>query len=232
MQDLCGFTAEVQKKVLAELEQLRSKEVTLKKEGKWGVIDFLEYTADVLRAIDAMVYSSRHFEGVIEIEELARAEIGEKRLAIVCRSETGVYEVEPELRRLHGNRLGVIVLQKDPGTYTLRQVDMFLPSALESVYDRLNLMDPAAGNRRSGNRWGGSSEIGGSPRATGTALTPQQISDVLAQAYRRQTAGQRLRAVFFAVLEAAALAGEEVSTEPEPGRAAERAPQASPRNRN
>jgi membrane protease YdiL (CAAX protease family) len=205
MQELCGFTSELQKKALAELEQLRSEEVTLKKEGKWSEIDFMKYTADILRAIDAMVYSSRHFEGVIEIDELARAEIGENRIAIVCRSETGVYEVEPELRRLHGNRLGVIVLQKDPGTYTLRQVDLFLPSALESVYDQLNLMDPAAGNRRSGNRWGGSGEIGGSPRATGTALTPQQISDVLAQAYRRPTIAQRVGALCLAVLDATAL---------------------------
>jgi membrane protease YdiL (CAAX protease family) len=205
MQELCGFTPEMQKKVSAELEQLRSKEVTLKKQGKWGEIDFLQYTADVLRAIDAMVYSSRHFEGVIKIEELSRAEIGENRLAVVCRSETGIYEIEPELRQLYGNRLGVIVLQKGSGTYTLRQVDMFLPSALESVYDRLNLMDPAAGNRRSGNRWGGSGEIGGSPRATGTALTPEQISEVLSQAYRRQTRAQRLGALWFAVLETAAL---------------------------
>jgi membrane protease YdiL (CAAX protease family) len=82
---------------------------------------------------------------------------------------------------------------------------MFLPSALESVYDRLNLIDPAAGNRRSGNRWGGSGEIGGSPRATGTALTPQQIADALTQAYRRPTTAQRLGTLWFTVLEATAL---------------------------
>jgi membrane protease YdiL (CAAX protease family) len=131
--------------------------------------------------------------------------IGENRIAIVCRSEKGVYEVEPELRRLYGNHLGVIVLQKDPSTYTLRQVDMFLPSALESVYEQLNLMDPAAGNRRSGNRWGGSGEIGGSPRATGTALPPEQILGALAQSYRRPTKVQRISALCFTVLETAAL---------------------------
>jgi membrane protease YdiL (CAAX protease family) len=207
MKELSGLPAEVQEKLFGELEQLRSKEITLKKEGKWGEIDFLQYTADVLRAIDAMVYSSRHFEGVIEIEELARADIGENRIAIVCRSDKGVYEVEPELRRLYGNHLGVIVLQKDPSTYTLRQVDMFLPSALESAYEQLNLIDPAAGNRRSGNRWGGSGEIGGSPRATGTALTPQQIASALAQSYRRPTRVKRMGALCFAVLETAALAG-------------------------
>ena len=207
MKELCGLPAEEQEKLFGELEQLRSKEITFKKEGKWGEIDFLQYTADALRAVDAMVYSSRHFEALIKVEELARADIGENRIAIVCRSEKGVYEVEPELRRLYGNHLGVIVLQKDPSTYTLRQVDMFLPSALESAYEQLNLIDPAAGNRRSGNRWGGSGEIGGSPRATGTALTPQQIVSALAQSYRRPTRGKRVGAVCFAVLETAALAG-------------------------
>lgn len=200
MQELCGFPAELQESVLADLEQLRSKEVALKKEGKWHEIDFLQYTADVLRTIDAMIYSSRHFEGAVEVEELARAEIGENQLAIVCRGESGIYEVEPHLRRLHGKRLGVIILQTNPNTYTLRQVDTFLPVTLESAYERLNLIDPATGNRRSGNRWGGSGEIGGSPRATGTTLTPQQIAHAFARAYRRPTATQRLRRVAVALL--------------------------------
>ncbi len=192
MQDLCGFQSELRESAFADLEHLRSKEVALKKEGRWHEIDFLEYTADVLRAIDAMIYSSHHFEGVVEVEELARAEIGEKQLAIVCRGDTGIYEVEPHLRRLHGKRLGVIILQKNSNTYTLRQVDAFLPATLESAYERLNLIDPAAGNRRSGNRWGGSGEIGGSPRATGTSLTPQQIAEAFARAYHRPTTAERL----------------------------------------
>ena len=205
MQELCGFPRELQESVFADLEQLRSKEVALKKDGKWQEIDFLQYTADILRAIDAMVYSSHHFEGVVEIEELARAEIGESQLAIVCRGETGIYEVEPHLRRLHGKRLGVIILRKDANTYTVRQVDTFLPATLESAYERLNLVDPAAGNRRSGNRWGGSGEIGGSPRATGTSLTAEQIAGAFAQAYRRPTTAQRLGTLAVVLLGTAAV---------------------------
>lgn len=207
MQEFCGFPAKQQEKIFAQLEQLRGEELALKKEGKWGEIDFLQYTSEVLRAIDALVYPSRHFEGVIKVEELARAEISENRFAIVCRSETGVYEVEPELRRLYGSGLGVIALQKAPGVYTLRQVDMFLPFTLERAYEQLNLIDPAAGKRRSGNRWSGSGEIGGSPRGSGTALNPEQIARALAQSYRRATWGQRIGALSFAVLETAALTG-------------------------
>jgi membrane protease YdiL (CAAX protease family) len=200
MQELCGFPPEMQASVFGDLERLRAREAELKKEGKWQEIDFLEYTADVLRAIDSMIYSSRHFEGVVDVEELARAVIGEKQLAIVCRSDMGIYELEPHLRRLHGKRLGVIILQKDPSTYTLRQVDTFLPGSLDRAYERLNLIDPSAGGRRSGNRWGGSGEIGGSPRSTGTALTPQQIAQAFAQAYRRPTTAQRLGTVAIAAL--------------------------------
>jgi hypothetical protein len=200
MQELCGFPPEIQASVFGDLERLRSREVELKKEGRWQEIDLLEYAAEVLRAIDAMIYSSRHFEGVVAVEELARTVIGESQLAIVCRSDMGIYELEPHLRRVHGKRLGVIILQKDPNIYTLRQVDAFLPGTLDRAYEQLNLMDPSAGGRRSGNRWGGSEEIGGSPRTTGTALTPQQIAQALAQAYRRTTAGQRLGTVARAAL--------------------------------
>ena len=200
MRELCGFPPEIQASVFGDLERLRSREVALKKEERWKEIDFLEYTADILRAIDAMIYSSHHFEEVFDVEELARAVIGDNQLAIVCRSDMGIYELEPHLRRLHGKRLGVIILQKDPDTYTLRQVNPFLPATLDRAYERLNLIDPSAGSRRSANRWGGSGEIGGSPRITGTALTPQQIAQAFAQAYARPTAGRRLGAVALALL--------------------------------
>ncbi len=200
MQELCGFPPEIRASVFGDLERLRKREVELKKEERWQEIDFLEYAANILRAIDATVYSSLHFEEEVDVEELARAVICDNQLAIVCRSDRGIYELESHLRRLHGKRLGVIILQKDSNTYTLRQVNSFLPATLDRAYEQLNLMDPSAGNRGSGNRWGGSEEIGGSPRTTGTALTPQQIAQAFAQAYVRPTAGQRLRAVALAFL--------------------------------
>jgi membrane protease YdiL (CAAX protease family) len=200
MQDLCAFPPEIQASVFRDLERLRSREVALKKGKRWPKIDFLEYAVNILHAIDAMIYSSRHFEEVVDVEELARAVIGDNHLAIVCRSDRGIYELEPHLRRLHGKRLGVIILQKDPHTYTLRQVNPFSPATLDRAYERLNLIDPSAGSRRSANRWGGSGEIGGSPRTTGTALTPQQIAQAFAQAGVRPTAKQRLGTVAVALL--------------------------------
>jgi membrane protease YdiL (CAAX protease family) len=54
-------------------------------------------------------------------------------------------------------------------------MDLFMPVTLENVYQRLNFMDPAVKGRMGVNRWGGSGDIGGSPRETGTRLHPEEI---------------------------------------------------------
>jgi hypothetical protein len=62
-----------------------------------------------------------------------------------------------------------------------------MPLDLASVYRRLNLIDPAVKFRTEGNMWGGSGDIGGSPRATGTKLTPEQIVQACRDAFRKPT---------------------------------------------
>lgn len=200
MQEIAGLPEDLHQKTFASLEELRSRELTLKKDGRWNEIDFLEYTASMLRTIDTMVYSSEHFEGAVPVEELARAEIAGRWLAIACASETGIYMVEQQLRRLHGDRLGIIILRKDQSTYTLRRADPSLPLTFERVYEQLNLMDPAASSARSGNRWGGSDDIGGSPRSSGTELTPQEIVDICSKAYWKPSRTRQLVAVVEASL--------------------------------
>jgi len=195
MQELAGLPGPLHRETFAQLEKLRETERSLQKNGRWLEIDFLEYTANLLRAIDAMVYFPHHFEGEAQIEELGRSEIGGRWLAIACASETGIYLVEQQLRRLHGDRLGIIILQKDPKTYTLRRADQSLPVSLDRIYDQLNLMDPAAGSGGSSNRWGGSDEIGGSPRTSGTKLDAQQIADICSQSYRKPSRTQQLAAI-------------------------------------
>src|SRR5207249_6930810 len=81
----------------------------------------------------------------------------------------------------------------------------YLPTSLELVYTHLNLVDPGAGGHRSGNRWGGSTEIGGSPRSTGTRLTPEQIARVCQQAFRPPALAQRLRRIAGAALGSAGI---------------------------
>src|SRR5437870_12139875 len=200
LKDLCGLPPELLAETQAWIDELRARELALKRRGRWQSSDLLRHTADRLRAIDRLVYPAKHFDDVAEIDELVRAEIAGGSVAIVCRSTAGIYEVERQLRRLHGRRLGVIALQRDAATYSLRQVDPYLPASLEKVYAHLNLIDPVAGGHRSGNRWGGSADIGGSPRGSGTGVSPEQIARVCEQAFSAPTFLRRLGRIGSAAL--------------------------------
>ena len=186
LQDMAALPPDLFHATSATLKQLQDREAALKSEGTWYKVDLLEYIAERLQAIDGLIYSPKHFDGLHEVEELARVEIANGSVAVACRSDAGIYELEQQLRKLHGDRLGILILQNEPSTYTLRQVNQMLPATLEQAYQRLNLMDPAVGGG-SRNRLGGSVEIGGSPRGTGTRLTPVQITETVRQAFRRPT---------------------------------------------
>jgi CAAX prenyl protease-like protein len=183
--ELCGFSPDLYQKVMKQIEDLRFNELIIKKEGHWDEIDFLEYTADVLNKVDQMVYQLDDFKDFKSVEVLARVEIGDNRIGVVCRAEMGIYEVEQYLVNLYENRLGLVILQKEPHTYSLRQVGPFLSGDLTNAYEKLNFLDPGVDGRRPDNRWGGSADIGGSPRITGTKLTPQEIAQACREAFQK-----------------------------------------------
>jgi hypothetical protein len=183
--DLCGFPSDLYGKTMKDIGELRLSELAIKKEGHWEEIDFLEFAAGTLRKIDQMVYQPDDFELFKGVEELARVEIADHRIAIVCRADIGIYELEQYLAKFHGDRLGLVVLQSEPHTYSLRQIDLFLSRDLTKLYEKLNFLDPAVNGRRPENRWGGSPDIGGSPRITGTKLTPLEIANVCREAFRK-----------------------------------------------
>jgi membrane protease YdiL (CAAX protease family) len=191
LQDLCALPPSLLAETEDWIAQLREQELAFKARGRWLGLGLVEYTAELLRAVDGLVYPPQQFDDVEEVEELARTGIAGDSIAIVCRATVGIYEVERQLRRLHGKRLGVIALQTSASTYSLRQVDPYLPATLAQVYTLLNLVDPAAGGYRSANRWGGSAEIGGSPRSTGTRVAPEQIARVCRQAFDTPSRLQR-----------------------------------------
>jgi hypothetical protein len=191
LKDLTAFPDNLQDAALTVINGLRADEVELKRENRWGETDFLEFTAESLRKVDELVYTPLDFEEGHTVEELARESILPQRIAVACRSEAGIYEVEEQLRELHNDRLGLIVLEKEPGIYTLRQVDPFLPRNLEALYDRLNLLDPSATGDA---LWGGSNEIGGSPRGVKTGLDLDEIMFVIRWVYQPPSVGRRLTA--------------------------------------
>ncbi len=153
----------------------------------------IAFVSAQLRAIDRIAYAGEALDAPLEIEELARAELAGLGVAVVCRADGGIYEIERELRRLHGERLALVVLQKDAAHYSLRATQPAAAARLERIYAWLNHADPASGGSRSENRWGGAGEIGGSPRRRGTRLAPAEIAATCRGACAPWTTGSRAR---------------------------------------
>jgi membrane protease YdiL (CAAX protease family) len=175
LKELSGLPPELSTAMQRLIDHLRREEIRLKKDALWDDIGFLDYTADLLHRIDRMIYRPSDFSDFQEVKELARADINGKRIVIAVEADMGIYEIEPLLKNIYGDRLGWVVLKRGQNTYTLRQMDIFMPVTLERVYDRLNFIDRAVRYRDQQNQWGGSVEIGGSPRESGTLLTPAEI---------------------------------------------------------
>src|SRR4030095_6941903 len=145
-------------------------ELVLKEYGRWSETDLPDYIANQLRAVDDLVYAPEDFSGLHEIDELSRARIADRSIALVCRSNAGFDEVQRQLQKVYGQRLGILIFEDGPSSYRVRCVDRNLLGTLKHAYERLNLLDPAV-TGSSGNRWSGSDEGGASPRKTGTGLT-------------------------------------------------------------
>lgn len=192
MRALTAFPPPFLKRIQDTIDQLREEEIRLKSEALWQKTDFLEYTAGLLHKIDRIIYRSEELKDFKGVEELARIEVGRNRVAVVVATDLGIYELEPHLMKLYGQRLGWAALRKSNQQYTLRQMDMFMPVSLKDVYNRLNFIDPAVKFRTGTNRWGGSAEIGGSPRESGTRLSPQQIAGAFRDAFQKISPLQQL----------------------------------------
>lgn len=165
----------------AQVDRLMAAELEVKKTGRWTEIDFADYACEHLERIDAELLPHSAVDELLELEELGRATLFNDRIAVLLESSLGIYAVEERLKERYGAALGVIVLRIGEDRYTLRLSDAFLPKDLEAVYDALNRADPRARKRgKNPNVWGGSTDIGGSPRETGTGLDGQAILDVVA----------------------------------------------------
>jgi membrane protease YdiL (CAAX protease family) len=176
LKELSALPGELMHKIQRVIDHLRSEEIRLKKEGRWPETDFLNYSAMILHKIDQIFYKSSDFVDYKGVEELARIDLNDQRIAAVVEADMGIYEIEPHLNKLYGNRLGVVFLKKGHYAYTVRQTDLFMPITLDDIYERLNFIDPAVKNRTKTNKWGGANDIGGSPRETGTLLKPMDIA--------------------------------------------------------
>ncbi len=183
--EVCGLPADVMRRTQGHLDDLLTRERQVRVADGWNTLDLEAYTAEMLGAVDRIVYTAEDFRGYASLAEVyGHAEIADGAVAVVCHDASGIYAVEKLLKERWGNQLALIALEKSPGHYTLRRSAALADIRLEDAYDRLNRLDRNVDGRPPGKRWGGSDSIGGSPRPSGSALSPGELLRVLERAYR------------------------------------------------
>ena len=196
LSDYCGLTQNTLRGARERLDTLYTLEKEYRAKERWADLDMRGYTAAMLGELDQLVYTHADFQDHTSIGEiLGHLEIADRKVAVACRDQSGIYEAERSLKNRFGDQLGIILLEKtsDDGVrhYTLRRVSALLNFDLAPAYDVLNMLDPAVNGRPSGNRWGGSDDIGGSPRTSGTKLAPNEVLRLLERAYQRKSKRQK-----------------------------------------
>jgi len=190
----CGLTQAQVQREKERLDLLHSYELEIKGRGEWGKIDLIEYTRDMLLRIDHYVFTSADFRDYSSVEEVyGHVELGVDHVAVVCRDSSGIYEVERRLKKVWGDRLGIIALERESGQFTLRRTAGLAGIDLEDAYSKFNLLDPVVDGRPPEKRWGGSDDIGGSPRPQGTGLTPLEISNILKLTFKAVSPWQHVQ---------------------------------------
>lgn len=201
MAEYCGLPRAVLEREKKRLDGLMEGELEAKKSGVWTESDPAEYARDLLHEIDRMVYRPADFQDFASVEEeYGHVDIGQGKVAVVCRDSAGIYDVEKRLKKVWGERLGIVALEREPQQYTLRRAASLAGIDLGDAYERLNLLDPAVDGHPPSKKWGGSEEIGGSPRPTGTGLTPREIGKILKLTYRKIKTVDRLQRALSSLL--------------------------------
>jgi hypothetical protein len=187
MEILTALTQEEYEEHRASIEQLLAGEKSIKAAGRWGSADWVAHAQATLSGIDELLFPEGYLDALLELEELGRLPLQNGKLAVLCRSHQGIYAVEAALKARYEKQLAIIVLELGDGRFTLRQADPFLDPDLTPLYETLNQKDlRARQDNETENQWGGSSDIGGSPRKTGSALSGEDILELVGKVYGRR----------------------------------------------
>jgi hypothetical protein len=164
------------------IDKLRQPERELRRRGEWNSCDLQAFSLEQLAHLDAKLFPRGNPRiGGGETRDL---KLPVRKLAVLVQSTRGIYEIEAQLKNEKGEELAIIVLDSGHGRMTVRLVDNFLAKQLDAAYPQLNAADPRVVAGDESNVWGGSGEIGGAPRETGTALSGQQVLEIVTRAVR------------------------------------------------
>lgn len=199
MSDFTGYassTFDTEKEII---DKLMEQERILKGKHEWNKIDYTKYTMLMLGKIDIVIYGQdKEKKKAMTIREIKNFSMRNSKYIIICESASGIYEVEESLKNKYPGKVGIIILRSsyDNKRYTLRLANDFISPDLSELYKELNKIDKAVTKSDEGNKWGGSENIGGSPRLTGSYLSPTDIEKACRKIYSKVSLWGRIKKKF------------------------------------
>ncbi|HHH11783.1 MAG TPA: hypothetical protein ENK23_06905, partial [Sorangium sp.] len=177
---LSGLPRRIYEAKYQRIMKLRQPEQQLREKGEWSTTDLVAFSKSQLERLDSNLFphGSPRIGGI----EKLKLDRPTRTLAFLVPTRRGIYEIEEELRAIHKDELAVIVLDSGHGRMTLRLVNPFMPKNLNAAYAALNARDERVRDSDDSNVWGGSAEIGGAPRRTGTGLSGREVLETVIDA--------------------------------------------------
>lgn len=172
-EEILGLSKEIITQEKNRLEWLRKNEVELKQEDRWNTIDFVDYTLSIFDKIDEYVFfksNNIHFDIDSKIEKFQLK--NKKNLCFIESKKLGIYDAEK--LSMSDEKIACIILSNGEGKYTIKLTNLINEFTLTNVWMNLSSAEMLAKNKININadtnsqlyfaNWGGSSNIGGSPR--------------------------------------------------------------------
>lgn len=166
-EEMTGLSKDIILREKNRIEWLRENEVESKQSGEWNTIDFVEYTLSIFEKLDKFVFHNSD-KSCIEPKTYEYFPFyNDKNILFVEDERLGIYDVE-EICIKDKMNVECIILSNGNGKYSIKLSTLINSFSLKNVWSRLSNAEMLERTKLDVNaetsNWGGSSNIGGSPR--------------------------------------------------------------------
>lgn len=199
-EELTGLSSEVIAEARQRINWLLREERELKQRGRWGTVDFLDYTEDALRKIDrfALYRDALDMPANFTVHEQFPLKNGQS-VHYVEAPETGIYEVEFTITsHLQQRDCACIVYHDGRSKWTVKLAGFVNDFSLDPVWAALNVEELRMKHEKNiqdqallNALWGGGNVIGGPPRyynGIGPFVSKERIIEIATKELEKQIA--------------------------------------------
>ena len=190
-EDILGLSKDVILQEKNRIEWLREDEIKFKQLNKWGTIDYVEYTLSVFNKLDEFLLFNLNKNYTSEYRVRLKYQFildNGKHLLFIEDENLGIYDVEEAFLK-NNNDVQCVILSNGTGKYSIKLSGILSNFSLDFVWMSLSNAEMLAKINKGINantnpdlyftNWGGSSNIGGSPRYSNGRSSYLETDDII-----------------------------------------------------